>query len=275
MTQMSENEKNYLEQSDDLQSEDKRMENSVALEVKNLQVLYGDKHVVHDVSMKFPANKITAMIGASGSGKSTLLRSLNRMNDDLATVKGEINFHDLNINQPKVNVYRIRQQIGMVFQQPTPFPLSIYENVIYGLRLAGVKDRQILDQRVEESLRQAALWEEVKDHLKESALALSGGQQQRLCIARTLAVQPEIILMDEPTSALDPVSTSQIEDTLVQLKEKFTIIMVTHNMQQASRSADWTAFMHQGKLIEFNQTADIFMNPQQQQTADYLSGKFG
>lgn len=163
----------------------------------------------------------------------------------------------------------------MVFQQPTPFPLSIYENVIYGLRLAGVKDRQILDQRVEESLRQAALWEEVKDHLKESALALSGGQQQRLCIARTLAVQPEIILMDEPTSALDPVSTSQIEDTLVQLKEKFTIIMVTHNMQQASRSADWTAFMHQGKLIEFNQTADIFMNPQQQQTADYLSGEFG
>lgn len=204
-----------------------------------------------------------------------MLRSLNRMNDDLATVKGEINFHDLNINQPKVNVYRIRQQIGMVFQQPTPFPLSIYENVIYGLRLAGVKDRQILDQRVEESLRQAALWKEVKDHLKESALALSGGQQQRLCIARTLAVQPEIILMDEPTSALDPVSTSQIEDTLVQLKEKFTIIMVTHNMQQASRSADWTAFMHQGKLIEFNQTADTFMNPQQQQTADYLSGKFG
>ncbi|MCD7132777.1 phosphate ABC transporter ATP-binding protein PstB [Limosilactobacillus balticus] len=251
------------------------MENSVALEVKSLQVLYGDKHVVHDVSMKFPANKITAMIGASGSGKSTLLRSLNRMNDDLATVKGEINFHDLNINQSKVNVYRIRQQIGMVFQQPTPFPLSIYENVIYGLRLAGIKDQQILDQRVEESLRQAALWEEVKDHLKESALALSGGQQQRLCIARTLAVQPEIILMDEPTSALDPVSTSQIEDTLVQLKEKFTIIMVTHNMQQASRSADWTAFMHQGKLIEFNQTADIFMNPQQQQTADYLSGKFG
>lgn len=251
------------------------MTDSVALEVKDLQVLYGDKHVVHDVSLKFPAKQITALIGASGSGKSTLLRSLNRMNDDLATVEGEINFHGLNINQPKVNVYHVRQQIGMVFQQPTPFPMSIYENVIYGLRLAGEKDKRVLDQRVEESLRQAALWDEVKDQLNESALALSGGQQQRLCIARTLAVQPEIILMDEPTSALDPVSTSQIEDTLVQLKEQFTIIMVTHNMQQASRSADWTAFMHQGNLIEFNKTAEIFMNPHQQQTADYLSGKFG
>ena len=197
------------------------------------------------------------------------------MNDNLATVTVMINFHGFNINQPDVNVYRVRQQIGMVFQQPTPFPLSIYENVIYGLRLAGERDRQVLDQRVEESLRQAALWDEVKDQLKESALALSGGQQQRLCIARTLAVRPEIILMDEPTSALDPVSTSQIEDTLVQLKEQFTIIMVTHNMQQASRSADWTAFMHQGRLVEFGPTSQIFMNPQEEQTADYLSGKFG
>ena len=197
------------------------------------------------------------------------------MNDDCATVKGEIKFHGVNINQPRVNVYRVRQRIGMVFQQPTPFPMSIYENVIYGLRLAGEKDRRVLDQRVEESLRQAALWDEVKDQLKSSALALSGGQQQRLCIARTLAVRPEIILMDEPTSALDPVSTSQIEDTLVQLKEQLTIIMVTHNMQQASRSADWTAFMHQGHLIEFDKTANIFMNPREQKTADYLSGKFG
>ncbi|MDO4903881.1 MAG: phosphate ABC transporter ATP-binding protein PstB [Limosilactobacillus sp.] len=251
------------------------MENQTALEVKNLEVFYGPKQVVFDVNMKFPKNQITAMIGASGSGKSTVLRSLNRMNDDLATVNGEINFHDLNVNDPKVNVYRVRQRIGMVFQQPTPFPLSIYENVIYGLRLAGEKDKQVLDQRVEESLKQAALWEEVKDQLHESALALSGGQQQRLCIARTLAVQPEIILMDEPTSALDPVSTSQIEDTLVQLKEKFTIIMVTHNMQQASRAADYTAFMHQGHLIEFDKTSKIFMNPQEQKTADYLSGKFG
>lgn len=251
------------------------MQTATALETKNLQVFYGEKHVAHDINLKFAKNKITALIGASGSGKSTVLRSLNRMNDDLATVTGEINFHGININQPKVNVYRVRQQIGMVFQQPTPFPMSIYENVIYGLRLAGEKDRQVLDQRVEESLREAALWDEVKDQLKGSALALSGGQQQRLCIARTLAVRPEIILMDEPTSALDPVSTSQIEDTLVQLKEQLTIIMVTHNMQQASRSADWTAFMHQGHLIEFDQTANIFMNPKEKKTADYLSGKFG
>ena len=251
------------------------MSNSIALETNKLQVFYGKKQVVHDVSLKFPANQITALIGASGSGKSTVLRSLNRMNDDLATVSGVINFRGIDINKPKVNVYRVRQQIGMVFQQPTPFPLSIYENVIYGLRLVGEKDKRVLDQRVEESLQQAALWDEVKDQLKDSALALSGGQQQRLCIARTLAVRPAIILMDEPTSALDPVSTSQIEDTLVQLKEQFTIIMVTHNMQQASRSADWTAFMHQGHLIEFDKTANIFMNPQEQKTADYLSGKFG
>lgn len=249
--------------------------NEIALAVQNVAVAYGEKPVVTDVNMEFPAHQITALIGASGSGKSTLLRSLNRMNDEIATVTGQINFHGVDINRPETNVYRVRQQIGMVFQQPTPFPMSIYENVIYGLRLAGEKDRRVLDQRVEESLRQAALWDEVKDQLKSSALALSGGQQQRLCIARTLADRPEIILMDEPTSALDPVSTSQIEDTLVQLKEQLTIIMVTHNMQQASRSADWTAFMHQGHLIEFDKTANIFMNPREQKTADYLSGKFG
>lgn len=246
-----------------------------AISVEALGVAYGDHSVIENISMKFPKNQITALIGASGSGKSTLLRSLNRMNDGLATVTGKINFHDVDINQPKVNIYRVRQQIGMVFQQPTPFPLSIFDNVVYGLRLAGVKDRKLLAERAETSLKQAALWDEVKDSLKKSALALSGGQQQRLCIARTLAVEPEIILMDEPTSALDPISTTQIEDTLVHLKERFTIIMVTHNMQQASRSADWTAFLHQGELIEYNQTADIFMNPQKKQTADYLSGKFG
>lgn len=251
------------------------MADEIALELKQVQVSYGDHHVVHDVSMKFPKNQVSALIGASGSGKSTLIRSLNRMNDGIATVTGEINFHGVNINDAKVNVYRIRQEIGMVFQQPTPFPMSIYENVVYGLRLTGEQDRRVLDQRVEESLKQAALWDEAKDRLKTSALALSGGQQQRLCIARTLAVKPEIVLMDEPTSALDPISTSQIEATMMNLKEDYTIIIVTHNMQQASRASDWTAFMHQGHLIEFNKTAEIFMNPHEQKTADYLSGKFG
>ena len=249
--------------------------NEIALAVQNVAVAYGEKPVVTDVNMDFPAHQITALIGASGSGKSTLLRSLNRMNDEIATVTGQINFHGVDINRPETNVYRVRQQIGMVFQQPTPFPMSIYENVIYGLRLRGEKGRTVLDQRVEASLKQAALWEEVKDRLQTSAQALSGGQQQRLCIARTLATQPEIILMDEPTSALDPISTNQIEATLAQLKEQFTIIIVTHNMQQASRISDWTAYFEQGKLVEFKPTDQLFMNPSEQRTADYLSGKFG
>ena len=249
--------------------------NEIALAVQNVAVAYGEKPVVTDVNMEFPAHQITALIGASGSGKSTLLRSLNRMNDEIATVTGQINFHGVDINRLETNVYRVRQQIGMVFQQPTPFPMSIYENVIYGLRLRGEKGRTVLDQRVEASLKQAALWEEVKDRLQTSAQALSGGQQQRLCIARTLATQPEIILMDEPTSALDPISTNQIEATLAQLKEQFTIIIVTHNMQQASRISDWTAYFEQGKLVEFKPTDQLFMNPSEQRTADYLSGKFG
>ena len=249
--------------------------NEIALAVQNVAVAYGEKPVVTGVNMEFPAHQITALIGASGSGKSTLLRSLNRMNDEIATVTGQINFHGVDINRPETNVYRVRQQIGMVFQQPTPFPMSIYENVIYGLRLRGEKDRTVLDHRVEASLKQAALWEEVKDRLQTSAQALSGGQQQRLCIARTLATQPEIILMDEPTSALDPISTNQIEATLAQLKEQFTIIIVTHNMQQASRISDWTAYFEQGKLVEFKPTDQLFMNPSEQRTADYLSGKFG
>ncbi|HJG49999.1 MAG TPA: phosphate ABC transporter ATP-binding protein PstB [Limosilactobacillus ingluviei] len=247
----------------------------MALAVQNVAVAYGEKPVVTDVNMEFPAHQITALIGASGSGKSTLLRSLNRMNDEIATVTGQINFHGVDINRLETNVYRVRQQIGMVFQQPTPFPMSIYENVIYGLRLRGEKDSTVLDHRVEASLKQAALWEEVKDRLQTSAQALSGGQQQRLCIARTLATQPEIILMDEPTSALDPISTNQIEATLAQLKEQFTIIIVTHNMQQASRISDWTAYFEQGKLVEFKPTDQLFMNPSEQRTADYLSGKFG
>ncbi|HJA72839.1 MAG TPA: phosphate ABC transporter ATP-binding protein [Candidatus Limosilactobacillus faecipullorum] len=245
------------------------------LAVKDLAVTYGDRPVLTRVEMTFPENQIIALIGASGSGKSTLLRSLNRMNDDIAKVDGQINFHGVDINQPTANVYRIRQAIGMVFQQPTPFPMSIYENVIYGLRLRGEKKRQVLDQRVEESLRQAALWDEVKDRLNTPAQALSGGQQQRLCIARTLATKPEIILMDEPTSALDPISTSQIEATLVDLKQNYTIIIVTHNMQQASRISDWTAYFEQGQLVEFQPTDRLFLNPKEQRTADYLSGKFG
>lgn len=251
------------------------MEDNIALELKDVSVAYGTEPTVRNVSMKFKKNQISALIGASGSGKSTLLRSINRMNDGLATVTGQILFHDVDINRPKVNVYKVRQEIGMVFQQPTPFPMSIYENVIYGLRLTGEKDRRVLDQRVEESLKHAALWDEVKDRLKASALSLSGGQQQRLCIARTLATKPEIILMDEPTSALDPISTTQIEATMMELKKDYTIIIVTHNMQQASRASDWTAFMHQGNLIEFNQTTEIFMNPHEQATNDYLNGKFG
>ncbi|MEK1383165.1 phosphate ABC transporter ATP-binding protein [Limosilactobacillus fermentum] len=231
------------------------MEENIALELKDVSVAYGAEPTVHNVSMKFKKNQVSALIGASGSGKSTLLRSINRMNDGIANVTGQILFHDVDINQPKVNVYKVRQEIGMVFQQPTPFPMSIYENVIYGLRLTGEKDRQVLDQRVEESLKQAALWEEVKDRLKVSALSLSGG--------------------DEPTSALDPISTTQIEATMMDLKKNYTIIIVTHNMQQASRASDWTAFMHQGKLIEFNQTTEIFMNPHEQATNDYLNGKFG
>ncbi|MBM6754736.1 phosphate ABC transporter ATP-binding protein [Lactobacillus alvi] len=245
------------------------------LEVENLTITYSEHPVLKGIEMAFPDHQITALIGASGSGKSTLLRSLNRMNDGIASVDGHINFHGVDINQPNANVYRIRQAIGMVFQQPTPFPMSIYENVVYGLRLRGEKNRQLLDQRVEESLRQAALWNEVKDRLKSPAQALSGGQQQRLCIARTLATKPEIILLDEPTSALDPISTSQIEATLVDLKQNYTIIIVTHNMQQASRISDWTAYFEQGQLIEFQPTEKLFLNPKEQQTADYLSGKFG
>ena len=247
------------------------------ISAKDVHLSYGNYEALHGVNLNFQEKELTALIGPSGCGKSTFLRCLNRMNDDIENIKitGEIKFEGQNIYSSKMDLVKLRKEVRMVFQQPTPFPMSIYENVIYGLRLAGEKDRRVLDQRVEESLRQAALWDEVKDQLKSSALALSGGQQQRLCIARTLAVRPEIILMDEPTSALDPVSTSQIEDTLVQLKEQLTIIMVTHNMQQASRSADWTAFMHQGHLIEFDKTANIFMNPREQKTADYLSGKFG
>lgn len=246
------------------------------LSTKDLSVLYGGKiQKLFDASLQFKKNTITALIGASGSGKSTFLRSLNRMNDRVATVKGEIWFHGLDVNKPNINVYELRKNIGMVFQRPNPFPKSIRENIVYALKADGQNDKEELDKIVEESLCAAALWDEVKDKLDKSALALSGGQQQRLCIARALAVKPEILLLDEPASALDPVSTSKLEDTLKQLRSKYTMIMVTHNMQQASRISDYTAFFHLGHVIEYNTTADIFTNPKEKITEDYIQGSFG
>lgn len=248
----------------------------IALEAKDLSVLYGGTvQKLFDASLQFKRNTITALIGASGSGKSTFLRSLNRMNDKVATVNGEIIFHDLNVNKNNINVYELRKNIGMVFQKPNPFPKSIRENITYALKAHGQTNKKELDKIVEESLRAAALWDEVKDKLDKSALALSGGQQQRLCIARALAVQPEILLLDEPASALDPVSTSKLEDTLKQLRSKYTMIMVTHNMQQASRISDYTAFFHLGHVIEYNTTAEIFTNPKGELTEDYIQGSFG
>lgn len=226
--------------------------------------------------MEIEQDKITALIGPSGCGKSTLLKCFNRMHlDDNATVEGQILFNDQDIYDPKEDMVELRRRIGMVFQQPVPFPLSIYDNVAYGPRIGGVKDKQQLDQIVEESLKQAALWDEVKDDLKKSGLGLSGGQQQRLCIARTLAVKPQVILLDEPTSALDPISSGLIEETLMKLKDEYTIVIVTHNMQQAARISDYTAFMLNGSLIEFNSTKQMFEKPDNQLTDDYLNGRFG
>ena len=245
------------------------------MKVENLDLYYGKFKALKNINLDLPKNEITAFIGPSGCGKSTLLKSLNRMNDRVATVNGKIWFHGLDVNKPNINVYELRKNIGMVFQRPNPFPKSIRENIVYALKADGHKDRAELDRVVEESLRAAALWDEVKDKLDKSALALSGGQQQRLCIARALAVKPEILLLDEPASALDPVSTSKLEDTLKQLRSKYTMIMVTHNMQQASRISDYTAFFHLGHAIEYNSTAEIFTNPKGKITENYIQGSFG
>ncbi|MFC6259958.1 phosphate ABC transporter ATP-binding protein PstB [Levilactobacillus fujinensis] len=247
------------------------------LTTQDLHLYYGEKEALKGINLNFDAKGITALIGPSGCGKSTYLRTLNRMNDLIpnVTITGTITFKGENLYAPNADTVEIRKEIGMVFQQPNPFPFSIYDNVIYGLRIAGEKDKEKLDAVVEKSLRQAAVWDEVKDHLHESALALSGGQQQRVCIARVLAVSPEIILLDEPTSALDPVSSSQIEATLLNLRHDYTIIIVTHNLQQASRIADRTAFFMNGELVEVDQTKNIFMNPAKKQTEDYISGRFG
>ncbi|AEV94829.1 phosphate ABC transporter ATP-binding protein PstB [Pediococcus claussenii] len=244
---------------------------------ENVRLYYGENEALHGVDLDFDKNQITALIGPSGSGKSTYLRSLNRMNDLIpdVTITGTIKLDGDDIYAPRVDVVELRKKVGMVFQQPNPFPFSVYENVIYGLKLAGEKDRQLLDQRVEESLKSAAVWEETKDHLHDSALSFSGGQQQRICIARVLAVKPEIILMDEPTSALDPISSSKIEDTILALKKVYTVAIVTHSMHQASRISDKTAFFLDGKLVEQGPTEKIFLNPDRQETSDYLNGKFG
>ncbi|HBZ60231.1 MAG TPA: phosphate ABC transporter ATP-binding protein [Lactococcus sp.] len=247
------------------------------LQVKDLSLFYGKKQSLFDINMDFYPGEITALIGPSGSGKSTLLRSINRMNDLVpsAKVTGKIMYKDGDIYSPKTDMVELRKEIGMVFQQPNPFPFSIYENVIYGLRLKGVKDKAILDEAVEESLKAANIWDEVKDKLHSSALGLSGGQQQRVCIARVLAVNPDILLLDEPTSALDPISAGKIETMLLDLKERYTILIVTHSMQQASRISDRTAFFLNGELIEYDKTKKIFLDPKEQSTSDYVTGKFG
>lgn len=247
-----------------------------AIETKNLTVTYdGSKYAIHPTTIAFEKNKITSLIGASGSGKSTFLRSLNRMNDDIANVGGEILYQGININAPEIDVFEVRKQIGMVFQRPNPFAKSIYDNIAFALKLRGKYTQPEMDQIVEESLRSAALWDQVKDELNKSALELSGGQQQRLVIARALALKPNILLLDEPASALDPKSTMQIEETLVELKKDYSIIIVTHNMQQAARISDYTAFFHLGKLIEYDLTRKIFTRPKVKLTNDYVSGNFG
>lgn len=247
------------------------------LKTENVHLYYGDKEALHGFDMEFEENQITALIGPSGCGKSTYLRCLNRMNDlrNNTTVTGSFKLGDQDIYAPTTDMTELRKEIGMVFQQPNPFPFSVYDNVAYGLRIAGMKDKKVLDEIVETSLKQAAIWDEVKDDLNKNALSFSGGQQQRICIARVLAVKPKIILMDEPTSALDPISSAKIEDTLLELKKDFTIIIVTHNMQQASRIADKTAFMLNGDLIEYDKTSKMFLNPDKQETSDYLNGQFG
>ena len=250
---------------------------NLVLETKDLHVYYGNKEAIKGIDMQFEKNKITALIGPSGCGKSTFLRSLNRMNDtiDIAKVTGEILYKGIDVNAQNVNVYEMRKHIGMVFQRPNPFAKSIYRNITFAHERAGVKDKNTLDEIVETSLKQAALWDQVKDNLHKSAVTLSGGQQQKLCIARAISVKPEILLMDEPASNLDPIATIQLEETMFDLKENYSIIIVTHNMEQAARASDYTAFFYLGDLIEYDKTAEIFQNAKLQSTSDYVSGHFG
>jgi phosphate transport system ATP-binding protein len=249
----------------------------LALQVINLNLFYGESQALYDVNMVIPQNRVTAFIGPSGCGKSTLLRCFNRMNDlvDGCSIDGQIALHEQDIYDKKVNVAQLRQKVGMVFQKPNPFPKSVYENVAYGLRIQGINDKRRLDEAVEKALKGAALWDEMKNRLEDNALGLSGGQQQRLVIARAIAVEPEVLLLDEPASALDPISTLKIEELIYELKDNYTIIIVTHNMQQAARVSDYTAFMYMGKLIEYADTDTLFTNPSKKQTEDYITGRYG
>ncbi|ACL76449.1 phosphate ABC transporter ATP-binding protein PstB [Ruminiclostridium cellulolyticum] len=252
------------------------MTNGYKIVTKNLNLFYGDMQALKNVSLEIPGNKVTAFIGPSGCGKSTFLKTLNRMNDLVASVKitGDVYFDGLNVYK-EYDIVELRKNIGMVFQKPNPFPMSIYDNVAYGPRIHGIKSKSKLDEIVEKSLRDSALWDEIKDRLKQNALGLSGGQQQRLCIARVLAVEPEVVLMDEPTSALDPISTLKIEDLIQELKQNYTIVIVTHNMQQAARISDLTAFFLHGEVVEFGNTNELFSTPRDKRTEDYITGRFG
>lgn len=253
------------------------MSNKIKVKVENLNLYYGENHALKDVNMDIQENAVTAFIGPSGCGKSTFLKTLNRMNDlvDGVRIDGKVLLDGEDIYDPSVDTTILRKKVGMVFQQPNPFPMSIYDNIAYGPRVHGIRDKKRLDQIVEESLRGAAIFAEVKDRLKKSAMGLSGGQQQRICIARALAVQPEVLLMDEPTSALDPISTAKIEELMEDLKKKYTVIVVTHNMQQATRVSDQTAFFLVGEMVEFGDTKQIFSYPQDKRTEDYITGRFG
>ena len=253
------------------------MNEEIKISARNLNLYYGENHALKDINMDIKKNAVTALIGPSGCGKSTFLKSLNRMNDLVENVKitGEVTLDNENIYGENVDTTLLRKKIGMVFQQPNPFPMSIYDNIAYGPRIHGIKNKSKLDEIVEESLRGAAIFDEVKDRLKKSALGLSGGQQQRLCIARALAVQPDVLLMDEPTSALDPISTLKVEELMEDLKKKYTVVVVTHNMQQATRVSDETAFFLVGEVVKFDKTETIFSNPKNKKTEDYITGRFG
>ena len=264
-------------ESEAIQPLNKKETHQTVFSTKNLNLWYGDNHALKDVNLDFHEKEISAIIGPSGCGKSTFIKALNRMVELVPNVRieGEILYRDTDILNKKQSLELLRTKVGMVFQKPNPFPKSIYENVAYGPKIHGIKDKKTLDQIVEKSLKQAAIWDEVKDRLKDNAYGLSGGQQQRLCIARTLAIEPDIILMDEPTSALDPISTIKIEDLMQELKKEYSIIIVTHNMQQAARVSDKTAFFYQGNVIEYNDTNIIFENPHDKRTEDYVTGRFG